>query len=472
MDITAISSQASSVTPSHGPRFAQLRQLIYGHDRLSREEIRYLKHLISNSTDLIGELPLEIVVLVALELEAEEFLNCLHVSKVWRERFLSDPIRAAYAKSHWPALIDVAVNRSSFLRALSKIARQQCVNGPRPYKFVAWDKKAHSVELSSRCDRIQLDPIFHNLSSNVPDAYTQYDMDEMDGMDEPYRKIPTALYSSGKVAWHLCSCVIVIDDLTLKTRKILTPPSGIMYGSLLKLQALGSRLVVGSIDRLLIAWDHVNNQAYEKLLPSRILRCTTQDDRVAIILHGGDIVIWTLGREVLQLDISPLALEAPLDSPQAETWATSLYVFFDARDRNILYLVSGFYFRGVNSTDMVRVTVHEFTVTGHVASWSSEFRDRTAQWACEVEPCIVISEYEAERSCIIFRRHGMPCPDMYLITFDKLKRKFVEQGPQSSGPHSLRRRLGLMVKGGVDVDFLVSFGFQGYEVIDWGRSLE
>ncbi|KAI0432289.1 hypothetical protein F5Y09DRAFT_339793 [Xylaria sp. FL1042] len=409
---------------NHSTRLPELRQLVFDQG-LSREEIRYLRLLLSDTRpDPIGELPLEIIALIVLHLSLKEFACCLRMSKVWRERFLSQPVMAVYAERHWPAMINGAVNRCNFLGALSKL-------GWGDYGFKNFYKYDAEVVPWDRTSQYELDSVFHNQLGNLPDAYTQYSIDGDDFIRD------TALYTSGKVAYHLCGCIVVVDDLKSNTRKVLTPPSGMMYGLALKLHALGSRLVVGSIDRLLVAWDHVNNRAYEKSLPSRVLRCTTRDDRVGIVRYGGDVLIWTPGHAVLQLDLSSLTLN--LDLMVAKTWRACLQVFFDARDRNILYLATGYFFHN-GSNDMVRLEVHVFSVAGHaIATWSFEDYDlyckkmKSGLYTSRgledtvTGPCIEISEYECDKSCIFFTRpRHQRGPHDPLVVFNKRERKFSD----------------------------------------------
>ncbi|KAI1352786.1 hypothetical protein F5Y01DRAFT_278664 [Xylaria sp. FL0043] len=439
-------------------RFSQLRDFVLGQG-LSREEIRYLSILLSHTRpDIIGELPLEIVVLVILQLSPREFARCLGVSKTWRERLLSQVVMAAYTKRYWPAMINGAVNRRNFLEALSKLgwgvrSVAHFRSTPDAYhESVAWDQTSH----------YQLDPIFHNQPGNLPEAYTQYRI-------QPRWQPPTAVYAFGKVACHLCGCVVVVDDLTSKTRKVLTPPRGMMNGPALKLHALGSRLVVASIDRLLVAWDHVSDQVYETSLPSRVLRCTTQDDRVAIILYGGDVLIWTPGHKVLQLDTTPLTLG--LNPSAAKTWEACLEVFFDIRDRNTIFLASRFSFHeALNYID--RVIVHVFSMTDNTVVTHAQNKKRlpSAPYIGDPEVAatnrrIRIEGYEFDRSCIFFSssqvRGGL------LAVFDKLERKFSDgteirryKDPQDYlFPISTDHFAG---KVGIDLDFLVYAQRDGY----------
>ncbi|KAI0870554.1 hypothetical protein GGS24DRAFT_99890 [Hypoxylon argillaceum] len=450
---------------NHGTRFTELRQLILGGNGFSREEIRYLKLLLCDiNTDLIGELPLEIVTIIALHLQPEDFACCLSVSKVWREQFLSGPVMGAYARHRWPALIDGAVNRHNFLSTLSKF-------GWITYRFRQIDDRddPENVSLSSKTT-YQLDPVVHQRADDIPAPY-KYSI----FLENTY--IVEFFYASGKMAWNLPSCVVVIDDLRSRTRKVFTPPSGVTYGLFIKLQTLGSRLLVGTIDRLLVAWDHVDNQKYEKSLPCRALRCVSQRDRVAIILYGGLVMLWTPGHAVLQLNTAPLILELGITDAEAKTWRSCLSVSFDARDSKALYLASAYFFR-VTTKMMIRLTVHEFSTLSHIATWSFDCEDPNSNSKdgpplpnrYEYGLPIVISEFEFGRSAIFFHWQDKLKEKRYLAVFDKLQKKFIDFEPSDwwywsenfkKGPNNerlkFRRRFplfGFSEDGGMDLDFI------------------
>ncbi|KAI8944713.1 hypothetical protein F4801DRAFT_172281 [Xylaria longipes] len=457
---------------SHRSRFSELRQLLFGGDGLTPEEARYLKCLLSYiHTDIIGELPLEIVTLIALQLELNDFAHCLRVSKVWRQRFLSDSVMLAYARHRWPAMNDGVVNRSRFLETLLKLRWATKFWNPNDVgkgkgEYVSWDSTAQYT----------LDPVFHNQSDNLPAAYMRFSV-----ISEAAGAI-TAFYAFGKVAWRLCGCLVAIDDLRSKTRKVFTPPSGTMYGSTLTLQSLGSRLVIGTIDRLLIAWDHVNNQAYEKLLPCRIRRCATYNNRAAVVLYSGDVVVWSPGHAAIQLDTSHLIFGLGINPPEAVIWKESLNVFFDPRNSKNLYLASGYLFH-IGSKRMVRVTVHEFSETVHVASWSSDYQDPTTdgedRLVCPLDDKFksFISDCEIDYSYIVFKRWTHWEWHIPLIAFDKIKQKFVDIGYYPNTYFCYRTyyhngHLGttygfqqnLTVEDGIVTGFDVNFSRTGYKV--------
>ncbi|KAI0865355.1 hypothetical protein F4860DRAFT_509894 [Xylaria cubensis] len=436
---------------SRSPRYSELRQLVFDDNGLTLEEARYLKFLLYDiHTDLISDLPLELIILVALELELHDFHHCLHVSKAWRRRFLSDSVMLAYANRRWPALIDGVMIQSRFLEVLMKLR----VTPPDTYgcyrkqwrvaEEVRFDNKTHFT----------LDPVFHSQLSNVPDVYTRYSI-EPDGTEEPDGiEKPTPFYAYGKVAWHIPGCAIIIDDLRSKTRKVFTPPSGTMRGSSLELRSLGSRLAIGTIDRLLIAFDHVDNRAYEKSLPSRVLQCATQDSRVAIVLYGGDVITWTPNHAATHLDISRLILGLGMNPRHTKSWKKHLNVFFDPRNSKTLYLASSYRFETKN---LVRVTVHEFSGSVHIASWSFDNRYPYNKVSSS-------ADYEIDYGCILFYQSGN---DPFAV-FDKIKRKFVDVDYYDYDKDLFYFYLHNLEP--MDLDFKVSFrkdyeSYGGYDVL-------
>ncbi|TRX94709.1 hypothetical protein FHL15_004481 [Xylaria flabelliformis] len=430
---------------SHSPRYSELRQLVLGDNGLTPEEARYVKFLLYDMhTDLISELPLELIVLVALELELHEFQHCLSVSKAWRRRFLSDSVILAYANRRWPAIIDGVMTQSRFLEILTEL--RVTPSGSLENGMIYRNSRQWLVAEEVRFDNkthFTLDPVFHSQLSNVPDVYTRYSMDP-DGIEKL-----TPFYASGKVAWHIPGRAILIDDLRSKTRKVFTPPSGTMRGSSLELRSLGSRLAIGTINRLLIAFDHVDNRSYEKSLSGRVLQCATQNSRVAIVLYGGDVITWTPNHAATHLDLSRLILGLAMNPRETESWKKHLNVSFDPRNSKILYLTSSYHFE---TKCLVRVTVHEFQGSVHIASWSFDYGPVSNEVSLS-------SDYEIDYGCILFYLDGQPP----FAVFDKIKRKFVDVSYY--GGRRFFNSLYLDYPEQLDLDFKVRFRRQGYEFL-------
>ncbi|GAP85585.1 putative cyclin-like F-box [Rosellinia necatrix] len=454
---------------SDNARLAELRRFIFIESGRTLEEFRYVKVLLSNiHTDLIGDLPLELVVSIAVELEPEEFASCLYVSKAWRRRFLSDPVITAYARDFWPAIIDGPVDRATFLTILAKdvwaFYTHPPMMLPRPDQ-VTWDNTAG----------YRFDPAFHNPTDEIIQIYNEFSGPLIvNGASSP-------LYSSGKVAWRPLSWIVAVDDLREQTRKLFTPPSGLTHGNELVLRALGSKLVVGTINRLLIAWDHTDNRASEKLLLCPSVECTTDDDRVAVILQSGDVVIWTPGYAALQLDLNalPVTPKEFIGTDRAAAWKPRQRVFLGPRDRNTLFLASSHPFC-TGSIYRILLAVHEFSGRNYVTSsyltthahhvFFEDRRDRRD----EDNPVILATSYESDHSCIFF---GHPHDeDVGTATpfgvFDKIKGKFITPDKRKWRYWDKQTRLKYICKstkwGGADLDFEVSFRSNGYEVVRSG----
>jgi hypothetical protein len=137
-------------------------------------------------------------------------------------------------------------------------------------------------------------------------------------------------------------------------------------------------------------------------------------------------------------------------------------VFFDPRKTKTLYLAHVRAFLK-NSNKINRVTVHEFLMADHVASWSSEYQlpsdDRSVKW-------FSATEYEYDRACIFFN-WAFP-----LAVFDKIQRKFINfernRCWELDESYALRyaRHWFPKPEGTVwnrcDLDFMVMRGHEGY----------
>ncbi|KAI0205671.1 hypothetical protein F4808DRAFT_409844 [Astrocystis sublimbata] len=439
---------------SHGPRFSEIRNLVSGCDGLTLEESRYLKFLLVDfHTDLIAELPLEIVTMIALDLRPKDFAHCLKVSKTWRERFLSAAVMLAYARQRWPAMITSSVTRPDFLYSLFRLG------------FVYSN---YHLRLDFSNSDYPLDPVFINRFGQPPAFYKYIPW------GRGFTTYSMGLYAYGKVALHPYTGIITVDDLRVKTRKVMAAPSA-PTGSLppweLRLLSLGSKLVIASQNKQLVAWDHVENEVYEKPLHCRVHRVATHDMTVAAVLCGGDVVLWTPGHAAIQLDMSRLTKELGLDSSQAKDWEWNRHVFFDHRNSKTLYLASSYdVYADDNSSNgaiAVRATVHKFSEGIYISSWNfdHEYFKSSRPSDCKSRN-ILISEYELEFSCIFFSQSTPSNPPEHFVAFDKIQQKFfsVTDLQQSnafarafawSGRNETKQTL--------DLDFQVSFFGCDYE---------
>jgi hypothetical protein len=194
-----------------------------------------LKILVSASTkktDIVAELPVEIVNHIIKFLGITDFASCLVVSKPWREKLLSHHVVQDLARIHFPSLQcsndSDHVSRKSLLEALAKTDRR----------------------LSNNFQAVMARPFYLEME----EFFTTEDRYRMPNFDLGQENRPgdEALYDCGRIAWRPREGTsLVVDCLRTQTRKIFFVPSGAMAGRRVRLQALGDRLLVGTIDRLL-----------------------------------------------------------------------------------------------------------------------------------------------------------------------------------------------------------------------------
>lgn len=238
---------------SNPARFAQLRQLVAGGS-LTSEEHRYLKILLSKTNiDIISELPIEIVGQITDFLDLHQYVACLAVSRRWRDKFLSTPVIRAVVNRFCPSLRPVSGDTQDSpedsLRVLHKVGRVRwaCVQSSFAKPF-SWEHESF----------FKLDPVYHGSNADTSTAYAQFGRHHDD--PEPNSLAYwDALYSNGKIAWLAKRRIVVVDSLWSRTRKVFNVPTGPLVGPALQLLALGNRLIVGSMDRLLYVIPYLDN---------------------------------------------------------------------------------------------------------------------------------------------------------------------------------------------------------------------
>ncbi|KAI0392471.1 hypothetical protein F5Y17DRAFT_357174 [Xylariaceae sp. FL0594] len=441
----------------------ELRQLISSLS-LTREEILFLRLLFLDvQRDLIADLPIELIAMIALHLEMGDIARCLRVSKTWRAKFLSDAVILPFARREWPAIVRGNTTPSDAQAFLSRfgsiLASYDCWrSGSGDPTFVRWDNAAD----------IGLDPVVHSTADDPPHTDIRL---EVDGGRL------AVMYAFGKVAF--CppdSFRVVVDDIVSMTRKVLESRESMVGGSHLRLHAVGSKLVVTSVGRLLLIWDHVDNVSYKKSVPSDVVGCTIQDNKLAVILRGGVVLIWTCGTPMLQLNTSILKDKIGMGPFETGKWNANLSAFFDPRDSKTIFLASA-YTPSSGDRHHVRFTVHEYANENYVASWASDIVNMK-WWTPSTEFRIQMLEYECEQAQILFTLDDWIGDLWFLAAFCKVKRRFtyfayndpsyyLEPGEVYAVPEALRQFHRAESKdpmSGCDLDFMVQFKDDGYLV--------
>ncbi|KAI2467785.1 hypothetical protein F4781DRAFT_423086 [Annulohypoxylon bovei var. microspora] len=350
-------------------RLAQLRQFVLGGS-LTDEELRYVKALLSRvNIDIIGELPIELVKQITKLLDLRDFVTCLAVSRRWRDKLLSTHIINAITNKLCPSLGQISIGTSLDPKECLKVLRK--IGRLRSTFFESSLEKPFSWQYESY---FKLDPEYHGHHEDMSAAYAQFGYQS--GPEPSNRAFLSALYSNGRLAWLPKSRIIAIDNLWSRTRKVFIAPNGPLVSPVCQLQALGDRLLIVSMDRLLIAWDHTTNINIEKKLPGPVKCVTTRGLNVAIILFSGDVFLWEFGGKLSTLSSTPLIIHHSFDVEILKSWKSNLCAIFHPACNRKLFLASG-YTNYVNSKSVLKRVVYEFTDTNHTETFEFEILSKT-----------------------------------------------------------------------------------------------
>ncbi|KAI0843549.1 hypothetical protein F5Y06DRAFT_284025 [Hypoxylon sp. FL0890] len=342
-------------------RLSPLRQFVFDSS-LTSEELRYVKILLSRvHIDIIDELPIELVRQIAELLDLHHFAACLAVSKRWRNKFLSISVIRAVLNNFCSSLEQVTnptqISPDGCLKALHRIGRlrSRCFQSSLT-KQLAWEHESY----------FKPDPDYHGNYEDVSTVYAQFCRHNQ---NPEFWTNP--MYSNGKIVWCPKPHIVVVDNLWSRTRKIFNMPTGPLIGPALHTLALGNRLVVGFMDHILVAWDHVTNVRLEKKLPGAIRHVATEGSRVAVVLLHGDVLLWEFGGKLFTVASVPLK-----KSSDAGIGSLNLRAIFHPGCSETLF-ITDCYIDYVNSKAVIKQKIYEFTDANHVNTFENEITPET-----------------------------------------------------------------------------------------------
>lgn len=274
-----------AVSTDYPARKAKLREMVVG-GHLTVDELRLLKELLRDvtlQTDIFTRIPLELVAIVVQNLGLRDLWACYAVSKAWRARLMSQAVAAVLAAIHFPALVrnpreqirDHSIG-TQFLETLGKsMRRTEAPARSKLEKLFRW----HDETLFTIDD---------------PTVYQRVRLNSRYIFTEPL----CALSSHGRIAWMPEAFTVCVDSLVTLKRKTFSYPEGKLLGLAhnMVLAGLGSKLVVATLGRTIIAWDLETGQREHASLPVLVNKCTVEGDQVVIAgnmqafvyRHGGE----------------------------------------------------------------------------------------------------------------------------------------------------------------------------------------
>ncbi|KAK0626184.1 hypothetical protein B0T14DRAFT_562119 [Immersiella caudata] len=296
---------------AHAKRLQKYRDIISSLD--GNREFRELAALLSEKdlrTDIIGNLPPELRVLIAKHLDAADVYTLLNVSRKWREYWLHEDCLRPLAKHFLPnfyeymrikgELSSCALDWTGpFIETFHKLYRRQTGRFQSYFEY-RWNAP------------YPLDRDFHHEIDQElqQELYSVLKVSRLDPRRVCRDGIPKPTYNSGRVAWHApppAQC-IVVDDFTSQRRKVLIPPVTNSELGLLGRLSLGDRLLAMRRHRKIYAWDLQTGELAEFTAPVQPLQVVTSGYKVCLVFDC-QAILWDFKGGTKTLDLPHPARE-------------------------------------------------------------------------------------------------------------------------------------------------------------------
>ncbi|KAF5019453.1 hypothetical protein F66182_8535 [Fusarium sp. NRRL 66182] len=209
---------------------------------LSPPEILYLQeqvhHIIITQLPSVPSLPSELVCIILLYLDLDDYRSCTQVSREWRRSWLHrDTVLTWALRQFFPGLLETHPEESA--QVLYSLATTKLLKWRLPYSRQKW------LEWDERPCNIFTDPneISDEFSDKVSDKLGDKFGDKVD--DESATKVSYPfLYNQKKLAWQPQLDRVIVDDLCTRQRQWIVPPRSAMSGARYQTLAVSDQLLV------------------------------------------------------------------------------------------------------------------------------------------------------------------------------------------------------------------------------------
>ncbi|KAB5585775.1 hypothetical protein GE09DRAFT_37798 [Coniochaeta sp. 2T2.1] len=354
--------------------------------QLTHQEVRDLATLLSRAdfrTDIVSRLPPELRINVAGHFGEVDVLCLLNVSKQWRAMWLQRDLLSIVSEQcrylDWSLFDGVDFGHSpeqwtTRQYELIRLRRCRFLGRFSSAIVVRHDVGDGHAWLNTGLD---LAGVFPVPSSGKSEAAPLFSRTEAPSIQ--HKPIGGSLYEDGRLVWVTDTLpspdniLVVVEDLRSRTKRIYRNPSVIQYGPGFELKAIGDKLLVAGVARVMFIWHLESNEFLQISLPQQPKCCATNGEQVAFLRPDG-LLIWTWGSQLNSVDFGGV-----VESNQrvAESWPTisptnTMGIFFDPFEEGTLYLAVCF-------TDIRLVVVHRFTPEGYSGAREISMRVRDAK---------------------------------------------------------------------------------------------
>ncbi|KAK1832691.1 hypothetical protein QBC39DRAFT_370705 [Podospora conica] len=312
--------QTLEVPPHIRQRKAHVQQFLAS---LSPQEIRDAVPQLAGydfRIDIVARIPVELCLIIAKYVDAEDIYNFTNVSRQWRAIWLDHHAVRVLARRHQPAFLP-------FVEAKQQLGGTQGTSMAHEFREAMRKLRATqtgkfqsvlSVDLHNlNRNPFPLDPTFHPDPSELA-GYEEVVAackwpEESDDMDYtfPLGMVPydgVHLYHDGKHAWSSKrGSHVIVDDFRSQLRRVYSVPGSALRGIQLLPLALGDKLLVTRSDRHVYAFDLDTGTLDTFTMPNLPTRASTCRNTICLF-SASETVMWTFGGgRSTTLDISHLA---------------------------------------------------------------------------------------------------------------------------------------------------------------------
>ncbi|KAK3680503.1 hypothetical protein B0T22DRAFT_196027 [Podospora appendiculata] len=301
---------------------AQLRRTNLHHlvSSLTHFEIRDLReHLakVDLRTDIVARLPVELRVLVAAHVDGADIISVLNVSRKWREMWLQDDVVKILADRWLPGFSQYHLLKEKITSVKPDLhqlfysaAQRHRVRSLGRFRSVFYHRPLTNIH-DYRDKDFTLDPDCHPARDDGRSPWDDFisTTPGPGGILQTLEDLPPDRlhYSHGRLA-----CVpkfpspdndlVIVDDLRTQLRRIYSVPYLAFHGSSARIEALGDKLLVVSVNRTLHAWNLETNQRCSIIMPYNIRKCKTDGNHVYIIGRSFlEISVWKFAGSLREL---------------------------------------------------------------------------------------------------------------------------------------------------------------------------
>ncbi|KAJ0124880.1 hypothetical protein J7T55_006223 [Diaporthe amygdali] len=361
--------------------------------RRSRRRVDILCGVLKGSG---AEMPHEIQLQIIQLLGFTDIYYCASVCRKWRRLFLhSEQLTDDLLKERFPALDDKTTLPDKS-KALYQAIRKRHLRDTARFR----SRQPNGLFPVDRVEVLQKGRIFRDLTCSASlhgwkptSTQSQPGAPHLTGTTSNFTRtlpilpretsdcvVSEVLYSDGRLAWQTTPAPgewahpITVHEFRAQRRWDLSLPSMRTKGINLKLFGLGRDLVVARVvrERVLYAWD-VRSQAVDRVtLQNAPYKCFTRYRSVVIVTKSGDLLLWSFGHGLTDIDTAMPQNEGsyggpakPDQIPRAPLSTFEIHdskVMFHPRDEDVFYLAT-FEERNISPDDFLLLWVYEFKST-------------------------------------------------------------------------------------------------------------